>query len=136
MASDVQDQLASDEGQSFDRPINVSVIEKLKKFPFMQELGFNGQLSFARDTFHGLGDFNRQMTIYSGTIYVLMAPFAAIRALIPFNAEVTKNLFISRTLGLVGNAFRKLVGFDQVFTVSPDELKTGGSAAITNKLPV
>jgi len=136
MASDVQDKMAADLGQNFDRPINVSVIEKTKKFSFLQELGFHGQLGFAKKMFHGLDDFDQQMTTYSGTIYILGAALASIKALIPLNMMVAKNLTVSRALGTVGNAFSKMVGFDQVFAVSPDELKTDSARAITNKLPV
>jgi hypothetical protein len=66
----------------------------------------------------------------------LLAPWAAVKLIAMANAEVAKNLFSSKTLGNVGSAFKKLVGFDQVFAVSPDELTTGGSNAITKKLPI
>jgi hypothetical protein len=134
-SSGVQDQLAAELAQSFNRPINVSVIEKAKKFPFLQELGFSGQLVYAKDQFHGLNDYYKQMTIYSGSTALLTPSWAATYLLAKLNGEVTKLLMTSPTLGPVGPAFRKLVGFDQVFAVSPDELKTGGKAAILSKLP-
>lgn len=136
MATAVQDNLAADLAQSFDRPINVSVIEKAKKFPFLQELGFSGQLPYAKDQFHGLNDFFKQMTIYSGSTALLTPSWAATYLLAKLNGEVSKLLFSSPTLGSVGPAFRKMVGFDQVFAMSPDELKTGGKSAILSKIPV
>lgn len=134
MASGVQNQIAAELVQSFDRPISVSVIEKVGKFQFLQELGFGGQLSYAKEQFHGLSDWYQQMTMYSGASFMLSIPWAVIQAIARLNTGVLKNLSLSGALGMVGNAFKKMVGFSQVFAASSDELKAGGLDTITSKL--
>ena len=61
---DPQDNIAASVAASYDMPIAVSVIEKLSKFPFLQQLGYNGQLSWLKGGFLGLQDFFDEMTTY------------------------------------------------------------------------
>lgn len=118
----VQDQISNSYLQTFDRPLSVSAVDKLRQFPFLQELGYNGQLGHLKDNFHGLKEFNVQMDMYSQHP-LLKAAWTIIKYIAPKNPFITAKLFISSTMGSVGNLFQGLQGFDKVFSLSPDELK-------------
>jgi hypothetical protein len=131
---DPQSNIAADVAASYDRPIAVSVIDKLSKFPFLQQLGYNGQLNCLKQGFLGLQDFYDEMTIYSSSSQLLQAAWKLIKERVPQNLDVAKNLITDDSLGTVGNAFEQLVGFDQTFAVNPDQLtdSTGDSVVASN----
>jgi hypothetical protein len=131
---DPQSNIAADVAASYDRPIAVSVIDKLSKFPFLQQLGYNGQLDWLKQGFLGLQDFYDEMTIYSSSSQLLQAAWKLIKERVPQNLDVAKNLITDDSLGTVGNAFEQLVGFDQTFAVNPDQLtdSTGDAVVASN----
>jgi hypothetical protein len=117
-------------------PIAVSVIEKLAKFPFLQQLGYNGQLSWLQGGFLGLQDFFDEMTTYSSAADILQAAWQLIQKRVPLNLDVQKSLYTTDSMGTVGNAFQQLVGFQQTFAVNPDDLSDStGSAVVASNLP-
>lgn len=118
---DVQSQISNGYLQKFDRPLSVSAIDKLSQFSFLQELGFNGQLGYMKDNFHGLREFNDQMTKYS-THPILLAAWNVIKTIAPKNPFIAVKLFVSSSMGNVGNLFKGIQGFDKVFSLSPTEL--------------
>ena len=133
---DPQNNIAASVAASYDMPIAVSVIEKLAKFPFLQQLGYNGQLSWLRGGFLGLQDFFDEMTTYSSAADILQAAWQLIQKRVPLNLDVQKSLYTTDSMGTVGNAFRQLVGFQQTFAVNPDDLSDStGSAVVANNLP-
>ncbi len=109
---------------SFECPLGVSVMSKMTQWPFLQELGFAGSLTHMNQNFHGLNDFNEQMTDYSSTSGILEAAWAVIKQLVPKNPDVTALMFNSSTLGQVGKEFQQMSGFGQAFAITPDQLKT------------
>ena len=125
----VQDQITNSYLQTFDRPLSVSAIDKLTQFPFLQELGFNGQLGHLKDNFHGLREFNYQMTQYS-THPILQAAWNVIKSIAPKNPFIAGKLFFSSSMGSVGNLFKGLQGFNKVFSLSPDELQDPTKIAV------
>ena len=133
---DPQNNIAASVAASYDMPIAVSVIEKLAKFPFLQQLGYNGQLSWLRGGFLGLQDFFDEMTTYSSAADILQAAWQLIQKRVPLNLDVQKSLYTTDSIGTVGNAFRQLVGFQQTFAVNPDDLSDStGSAVVASNLP-
>jgi len=133
---DPQNNIAASVAASYDMPIAVSVIEKLAKFPFLQQLGYNGQLSWLQGGFLGLQDFFDEMTTYSSAADVLQAAWQLIQKRVPLNLDVQKSLYTTDSMGTVGNAFQQLVGFQQTFAVNPDDLSDStGSAVVANNLP-
>jgi hypothetical protein len=133
---DPQDNIAASVAASYDMPIAVSVIEKLAKFPFLQQLGYNGQLSWLQGGFLGLQDFFDEMTTYSSAADILQIAWQLIQKRVPLNLDVQKNLYTTDSMGTVGNAFQQLVGFQQTFAVNPDDLSDStGSAVVANNLP-
>lgn len=120
--SNVQDKIASDYLAQFDRPLSVSSMLKLRRWPMLQELGFNGQLGHMKNTFHGLKDFKRQMEMYSSTHWILKLAWKVISSLVLNNAMVKMLLFTSASLGEVGKLFKSIGSFEQVFAVKPDEV--------------
>ena len=133
---DPQNNIAASVAASYDMPIAVSVIEKLAKFPFLQQLGYNGQLSWLQGGFLGLQDFFDEMTTYSSAADILQAAWQLIQKRVPLNLDVQKSLYTTDSMGTVGNAFQQLVGFQQTFAVSPDDLSDStGSAVVANNLP-
>lgn len=133
---DPQNSIAATVSASYDKPIAVSVINKLDKFPFLQELGFNGQLGFLKEKFLGLDDFNDEMTLYSNSNTILKAAWNLIKLRVPLNLDLLKSLYQDPNLGTVGDAFRSLVGFGQVFAVNPDQLTTStGDSVVSSNLP-
>jgi hypothetical protein len=132
---DTQDNVAASTAASYGKPIAVSVITKLSKFPFLQQLGYNGQLSWLQQGFIGLQDFFDEMSTYSGTSPILAKAWATIVARVPFNLDMQANLYTTGSLGTVGNAFQTLVGFQQTFAVNPDELSNStGSTVVANSI--
>jgi hypothetical protein len=133
---DPQADIAASVAASFDRPIAVSVINKLDKFPFLQQLGYNGQLSFMAKGFLGLQDFYDELNLYSSSSALLRAAWSLIKQRVPLNLDMQENMFQDPVLGQVGNAFQQIVGFDQVFAVDPDQLLDAtGSSIVGNSLP-
>jgi len=133
---DPQNNIAASVAASYDMPIAVSVIEKLAKFPFLQQLGYNGQLSWLQGGFLGLQDFFDEMTTYSSAADILQAAWQLIQKRVPLNLDVQKSLYTTNSMGTVGNAFQQLVGFQQTFAVNPDDLSDStGSAVVANNLP-
>ena len=133
---DPQDNIAASVAASYDMPIAVSVIEKLSKFPFLQQLGYNGQLNWLKGGFLGLQDFFDEMTTYSSAADILQIAWQLIQPRVPLNLGVQKNLYTTDSMGTVGNAFQQLVGFQQTFAVNPDDLSDStGSAVVANNLP-
>jgi hypothetical protein len=133
---DPQNNIAANVAASYDMPIAVSVIEKLAKFPFLQQLGYNGQLSWLQGGFLGLQDFFDEMTTYSSAADILQAAWQLIQKRVPLNLDVQKSLYTTDSMGTVGNAFQQLVGFQQTFAVNPDDLSDStGSAVVANNLP-
>jgi hypothetical protein len=133
---DPQNNIAASVAASYDMPIAVSVIEKLAKFPFLQQLGYNGQLSWLQGGFLGLQDFFDEMTTYSSAADILQIAWQLIQPRVPLNLDVQKNLYTTDSMGTVGNAFQQLVGFQQTFAVNPDDLSDStGSAVVANNLP-
>jgi len=120
----VQTNIAAGYLSAFEGPIGVSVQSKLKKWPFLQKLGFAGSLSYSNSTFHGLKDFTKEMKMYSVTHPILRSAWRVIEQIAPLNPEVTSQLFTSDTLGPVGKDFENLTGFGEAFAVSPDQLKS------------
>jgi hypothetical protein len=125
----VQANLAAGYLSAFERPIGVSVQAKLMKWPFLQQLGHAGSLSFANTTFHGLPDFNTQLSAYSSTNAILTAAWNAIKQIAPLNPSVVAKMFVSPVLGQVGNEFQSLTGFGEAFAVSPDQLTSPSAIA-------
>jgi hypothetical protein len=125
----VQSNLAAGYLSAFERPIGVSVMSKLLKWPFLQRLGHAGSLSYANTTFHGLQDFNVQMSEYSSTNAILITAWNVIKQLAPLNPSVTAMMFTSPILGVVGNEFQSLTGFGEVFALSPDQLTSPSAIA-------
>jgi len=133
---DPQNNIAASVAASYDMPIAVSVIEKLAKFPFLQQLGYNGQLNWLKGGFLGLQDFFDEMTTYSSAADILQIAWQLIQPRVPLNLDVQKNLYTTDSMGTVGNAFQQLVGFQQTFAVNPDDLSDStGSAVVANNLP-
>ena len=133
---DPQDNIAASVAASYDMPIAVSVIEKLSKFPFLQQLGYNGQLNWLKGGFLGLQDFFDEMTTYSSAADILQIAWQLIQPRVPLNLDVQKSLYTTDSMGTVGNAFRQLVGFQQTFAVNPDDLSDStGSAVVASNLP-
>jgi len=133
---DPQNNIAASVAASYDMPIAVSVIEKLAKFPFLQQLGYNGQLSWLQGGFLGLQDFFDEMTTYSSAADILQAAWQLIQKRVPLNLDVQKSLYTTGSMGTVGNAFQQLVGFQQTFAVNPDDLSDStGSAVVASNLP-
>jgi hypothetical protein len=133
---DPQNDIAASVAASYDMPIAVSVIEKLAKFPFLQQLGYNGQLSWLQGGFLGLQDFFDEMTTYSSAADILQAAWQLIQKRVPLNLDVQKSLYTTDSMGTVGNAFQQLVGFQQTFAVNPDDLSDStGSAVVASNLP-
>ena len=133
---DTQNNIAADTAASYDRPIAVSVINKLEKFPFMQELAYNGILGFLKQGFLGLQDFFEEMTVYSSVSTLLKAAWSLIVHRAPLNLDVERNLYTTESLGTVGLAFQRMIGYDQVFAVDPDDLQDAtGSSVVSANLP-
>lgn len=110
--------------QQFNRSISVSAMQKLQQFPALQVLGYNGQLASMKKDFHGLNDFRDQMAKYSSVSHTLRIAWSIIQYMVPINASILALLFTSPSLGTVGNAFKSINGFGQVFALSPADLQS------------
>ena len=99
-------------------------------FPFLQSLGFAGQLGSAVETFHGLDDFFDQITTYSAAnVPALMGPYGTIQARIPLNPIVTDQTYDDPELGTVGTLFQTMGTFGMVFGINPDDVAKNVAAA-------
>jgi hypothetical protein len=108
---------------SFECPLGVSVMSKLTQWPTLQQLGFAGSLTHLNQNFHGLGDFNTQLSEYSSTSDLLEAAWSVIKQIAPKNPQVTALMYTDPNLGQVGKEFQSMTGFGQAFAITPDQLK-------------
>lgn len=131
---DVHDDLSDQYLQQFDRSVGVSGMQKLQEFPSLQKLGYNGQLNHLKQGFHGLTDFKTQMAKYSSVSKKLLIAWALISAVVPNNPSILKLLFSAPGLGTVGDAFKSIHNFGQVFALSPSDLKS--PATVQSKVSV
>jgi hypothetical protein len=97
---------------------------KLNQWPYLQELGHAGSLPYNCKTFHGLSDFNLQMTTYSSVHPILAAAWQVIKRIVLNNAMTRLLMYQDPTLGQVGLQFRSMSTFGQVFSLAPDELQS------------
>ncbi len=118
----IHDSISNQYLEQFNKSISISVMSKLRKFPMLQELGYNGQLSHLKESFHGLKEFNVHMDMYSNTNIILKIAWKVIKSLAPKNPFLELKLFFGNALGKVGNLFKSIHNFDKVFAVNPDEL--------------
>lgn len=112
---------------SFDVPLSITVMSKTQSWPFLQQLGYNAQISYMNQDFHGVKDFCNQMNEYSSTQPMLTAAWDAIKTLAPSNPSILLEMYVDPTLGQVGNLFLQMAGFGQVFSV----LSTSSSGTIS-----
>ena len=139
----VQTNIAAGYLTAFEGPLGVSIQATMSKWPFLQLLGFAGTITNMNQTFHGVKDFNDQMSAYSGTNPMLTAAWNLIKQLAPTNPEVLLRMFPSPILGMVGTEFQALTGFGEAFAISPNQLKSPAainlqvaSAAVPTSLPI
>jgi hypothetical protein len=118
----IHDDIADSYLKQFDQSLSVSAMKKLRKFPMLQELGYNGSLSHFKETFHGLKEWNVHMGIYSKSHPILTAAWNLIKNLAPKNPFVELLMFRSPSLGKVGLLFKSIHNFDKVFGLKSDEL--------------
>ena len=129
MSSSVQTNLSAGYLSSFERPIGVSVMAKVTSWTFLQQLGFAGSLELQAEAFHGLSDFQNQMSRYSSTNGILKAAWSVIQMIVPNNPRVRALLYADPSLGSVGKQFQQLQNFGQVFALSPSELQQPSAIA-------
>jgi hypothetical protein len=128
-----QDIAATAVAASFDRPIAVSVMSKLDKYPFLQLLGYNAQLGYMKQGFLGLQDFSDEMALYSNTNQILKAAWNLIKYRVPLNLDMQAQLYKDPVLGEVGLPFLALVGFAQTFAVDTDQLLNSTADAVVSQ---
>lgn len=119
---DVQSQVSTQYLKAFSLPIGVSGMQKLQQFPALQQLGYAGQLASIKNDFHGLVDFNLQMSQYSSVSGMLTVAWSLIKYIAPNNANVGRLLFTAPGLGSVGQLFQTIQSFGQVFALTPNDL--------------
>lgn len=120
--STVHDDIADKYLEQFDQPLSISAMKKLRQFPMLQELGYNGQLSHMKEAFHGLKEFNVHMDMYSATNIILTIAWKVIKSLAPKNPFLELKLFVGGALGKVGLLFKSIHNFDKVFSVNTDDV--------------
>lgn len=130
---DIQNSIADDYLQQFDRSIGVAGMAKLNKWPFLQKLGFNGQLGHLQETFHGLKDFKVQMEAYSNSHLILRIAWSVISPIVLKNLMTLALTFAGPVLGKVGKLFQSISGFAQAFSISP-EILTGELSKLKTKV--
>lgn len=121
---DVQQQVSAQYLQQFNLPLGVSGMQKLSEFPALQQLGYAGQLGSMKNDFHGLADFNQQMSKYSSANGILEAAWSLISSIAPNNINIARELYTAPGLGTVGQAFQSIEGFAQVFALTPSDLSS------------
>jgi hypothetical protein len=121
---DVQASISDQYLQTFDRSVGVSGMQKLQSFQELQKLGYAGQLGSMKQDFHGLKDFKNQMNTYSSTSRTLRIAWSLIQWIVPNNISIQSKLFTADGLGTVGQEFQSIHGFGQVFSLTPNDLKS------------
>lgn len=127
----VQDNIADDYLAQYNLNLGVSAVNKIDQFSYIQELTYNGILSFLTANFLGLQDWSDQIQTYSQTNAILKVAYTAIQTLVDNNSITSRNLVNIDGLGEVGSAFESIQGFSKVFTLSDSELQDPNSAEET-----
>jgi hypothetical protein len=120
--SNVQDNIAADYANKFNRPLSVSVIKKIDKWPYLQEMTYNGTLGHQKNDFFGVQDWREQITAYSLAHFTLAKPLATIIAMTLKNKSILAKTISLSGLGNVGNMFSNLYGFARTFSVTSEDL--------------
>lgn len=113
----------------FDRPIDVSAIDKLTKWPNLQSVGHDAQLKDLTSNFHGVVDAKVQFLKHTmANPRQLLRSWNAIMSLVLGNQEVAKLMTVDPVLGNVGKRVLSFPNMGAVFATSPGELKVGVGA--------
>lgn len=120
----VQTQMAADTLNQFNVPLNISLISKANDWQTRQKAAYAAVVDYIRQDFHGLNDFKEQMQMYSTALGLIgTAAYKVIQPLIPFNRNVLETEVDDPEMGMVGKFLLTLLGFNQVFAMTPQTLQ-------------
>ena len=99
--------------------VSIAVVSKASQWRGQQQLQYASIISYIKNDFHGLADFQDQMSTYSSTHPILVAAWNTVVGRVPMNAKVSLQTYYDPILGCVGNAYQTMLGFGSVFAASP-----------------
>jgi len=99
--------------------ISIPIVSKASQWRGQQQLQYASIINYIKNDFHGLSDFQTEMTIYSSTHPILAKAWSTISSMVPVNAQVSLQMYYDILMGPVGNAFLNMIGFGTVFAASP-----------------
>jgi hypothetical protein len=123
MANTVQVSLASGILDQFHVSIGLNLQSKQQDWQGRQQTQYGAMKGLTNKDFHGLSDFNNEMSAYSATNGILRAAWQVIKSLVPNNPSVTATLVNIPGFGQVGQQVLSLVGASNIL-IAPQDILT------------
>src|SRR5580692_7336309 len=120
MANTVQVSLASGILDQFHVSIGLNLQSKQQDWQGRQQTQYGAMKGLTNKDFHGLSDFNNEMSAYSATNGILRAAWQVIKSLVPNNPSVTATLVNIPGFGQVGQQVLSLVGASNILIAPQD----------------
>jgi hypothetical protein len=127
MANQVQSTLASGILDSFHVSIGLSLQSKQQDWQGRQATQYGAMKGLTTQDFHGLADFNNEMSSYSSTNGILMSAWNIIKNLVPNNPTITSTLVNITGFGMVGQQVLSLVGVTNLLIAPQDVLQNSST---------
>jgi hypothetical protein len=121
MSSSVQNQLAGSVLDQFHVSIGLNLQNKLQDWPGRQQIQYDSMKGLMNKDWHGLQDFNDEMTMYSATHWILELAWSVIRNIVPNNPNILATLLQIPGFGQVGQSILSLVGIQNII-VAPQSI--------------
>jgi len=122
--STVQANLSSADLAQFNVTIGLNLQNKLQDWPSRQQLQYGAVKGLATQDFHGLQDFDFQMSLYSSTHPLLESAWKVIKSIVPNNPKLLATLLNIPGFGKVGMQVLSLVGIQNIVVAPQSILKS------------
>lgn len=124
--STVQATLAQQDLSQFNVRIGLNLQNKLQDWPGRQQIQYGAVKGLATKDFHGLQDFNFQLSLYSSTHALLESAWKIIKSIVPNNPKLLATLLTIPGFGQVGMQVLSLVGIQNI-VVAPQSILQNSS---------
>lgn len=133
MANEVQSQLASGILDQFHVSIGLNLQSKLQDWQGRQMTQYGSIKGLMNADWHGLADFDFQMSLYSSANHILRIAWKLIKSLVPNNPKILLTLIKIPGFGQVGMQVLSLIGISNILVAPQDILKNANTFNATIK---
>lgn len=130
MAS-VQSDLAQQDLAQFNVSVGLNLQNKLEDWPSRQSIQYGSIKGLMLPDWHGLQDFDFQLSLYSSTHVLLEAAWQVIKTIVPNNPKILATLLTVPGFGRVGMQVLSLIGIRNVIVTPQNILQNANQLTST-----